>query len=139
VLAKVDRPRDLAAANFNSPGQVVLSGTPDAIEQATEEAKKAGGEESRAVTSFRRVPLAALEGAARGLAEALDRVEIRPARFPILANATAREAQSPDEIRVTLREQLLSPVLWEQSVRRSSRKACAASWRSARAACCAGW
>jgi len=117
VLAKVNRPRDLAAANFNSPGQVVLSGTADAIEQATEEAKKAGAKKvvPLQVSAAFHSPL--MEGAARGLAEALDQVEIRPARFPILANATAREAQSPDEIRVTLREQLLKPVLWEQSVR----------------------
>lgn len=117
VLEAVGRPRDLAAANFNSPGQVVLSGTPGALERATEEAKKAGAKKvvPLQVSAAFHSPL--MESAARGLAEALDRVEIRPARFPIVANATAREVQSPDEIRVTLREQLLSPVLWEQSVR----------------------
>ena len=117
VLEAVGRPRDLAAANFNSPGQVVLSGTPEALERATEEAKKAGAKKvvPLQVSAAFHSPL--MESAARGLAEALDRVEIRPARFPIVANATAREAQSPDEIRVTLRDQLLSPVLWEPSVR----------------------
>jgi len=117
VLEAVGRPRDLAAANVNSPGQVVLSGTPEALELATEEAKRAGAKKvvPLQVSAAFHSPL--MESAARGLAEALDQVEIRPARFPIVANATAREAQSPDEIRVTLRDQLLSPVLWEPSVR----------------------
>ncbi len=117
VLQAVAAPRDLAAANFNSPGQVVLSGTPEALERATVEAKKAGAKKvvPLHVSAAFHSPL--MESAARGLAEALDQVEIRPARFPIYANATALPAQSPDEIRVTLREQLLSPVLWEQTVR----------------------
>jgi [acyl-carrier-protein] S-malonyltransferase len=117
VLAAVNRPRDLAAANFNSPGQVVLSGTPEGLALATEEAKKQGAKKviPLQVSAAFHSPL--MEGAARGLAEALDRVEIRPARFPVVANATAREAQAPDEIRATLKEQLLAPVLWEPSVR----------------------
>jgi len=117
LLEAVALPRDLAAANFNSPGQVVLSGTPAALERATEEAKKLGAKKivPLQVSAAFHSPL--MEGAARGLAQALDQVEIRPARFPIYANATARPVQSPDEIRVTLREQLLRPVLWEQTVR----------------------
>ncbi len=105
VLEAVGLPRDLAAANFNSPGQVVLSGTPEGAKKIV----------PLQVSAAFHSPL--MEAAARGLAEALDLVEIRPARFPIYANATARPAQSPDEIRVTLREQLLRPVLWEQTVR----------------------
>jgi [acyl-carrier-protein] S-malonyltransferase len=117
VLRAVNAPRDLAAANFNSPGQVVLSGTPEALARAAEEAKKAGAKKivPLQVSAAFHSPL--MESAARGLAEALDRVEIRPARFPVYANATAKPVQSPDEIRVTLRDQLLSPVLWEQTVR----------------------
>ncbi len=117
VLAAVAAPRDLAAANFNSPGQVVLSGTPEALERATEEAKKAGAKKIVPLNVSAAFHSPLMESAARGLAEALDLIEIRPARFPIVANATARPAQSPDEIRVTLREQLLMPVLWEQTVR----------------------
>jgi [acyl-carrier-protein] S-malonyltransferase len=118
VLAAVGAPRDLAAANYNSPGQVVLSGTPEALEKASEEARKAGAKKivPLSVSAAFHSPL--MERAARGLAEALEKVEIRPARFPVIANVSARPVQSPDEIRVALREQLLSPVLWEQTVRR---------------------
>ena len=117
VLLAVGLPRDLAAANFNSPGQVVLSGTPGALQRATEEARKLGAKKVVPLQVGAAFHSPLMESAARGLSEALDLVEIRPARFPIYANATARPAQSPDEIRVTLREQLLRPVLWEQTVR----------------------
>jgi [acyl-carrier-protein] S-malonyltransferase len=117
VLAAVARPRDLAAANFNSPGQIVLSGTREALDRASEEAKKAGAKKivPLQVSAAFHSPL--MESAARGLGQALEAVEIRPARFPVYANASARPVQSPEDIRVSLREQLLRPVLWEQAVR----------------------
>ena len=117
VLAAVGAPRDLAAANYNSPGQVVLSGTPQALERASEEARKAGAKKIVPLNVSAAFHSPLMERAARGLAEALESVEIRPARFPIYANVTGRPVQSPDEIRVTLEEQLLKPVLWEQTVR----------------------
>jgi [acyl-carrier-protein] S-malonyltransferase len=117
VLAAVARSRDLAAANFNSPGQVVLSGTREALDRASEEAKKAGAKKivPLQVSAAFHSPL--MESAARGLGQALEAIEIRPARFPVYANASARPVQSPEDIRVSLREQLLRPVLWEQTVR----------------------
>lgn len=117
VVQAVGAPRDLAAANYNSPGQIVLSGTREALARATEEAKKAGAKKvvPLQVSAAFHSPL--MEGAARGLAAALDSVEIRPARFPVYANASARPVVSPDAIRAALREQLLKPVLWEQTVR----------------------
>jgi [acyl-carrier-protein] S-malonyltransferase len=117
LLAAIGAPNDLAAANYNSPGQVVLSGTREALDRASGAARSAGAKKvvSLNVSAAFHSPL--MERAARGLAEALGKVEIRPARFPIYANATARPVQSPDEIRETLREQLLKPVLWEQTVR----------------------
>ena len=117
VLAKVSAPRDLAAANYNSPGQVVLSGTPEALARASEEALKAGAKKIVPLNVSAAFHSPLMKRAAVGLAEALEKVEIRPARFPVYANATARPVQSPDEIRVTLEEQLLKPVLWEQTVR----------------------
>lgn len=117
VVASVGAPRDLAAANYNSPGQVVLSGTPEALERASEGARKAGAKKlvPLQVSAAFHSPL--MEGAARALADALDKVEVRRAEFPVYANVSARPVQEPDEIRATLREQLLKPVLWEQTLR----------------------
>ena len=117
VLKAVNAPDDLAAANYNSPGQVVLSGTPEAILKATEEAKRAGAKKvvPLQVSAAFHSPL--MKGASRGLEEAIGKATISPASFPVYANVTAGPVTQPDEIRSTLSKQLLSPVLWEQTMR----------------------
>jgi [acyl-carrier-protein] S-malonyltransferase len=55
--------------------------------------------------------------AAERLAAELERTPIRPARMPVVANVSARPVQTADEIRRALLAQVVSPVLWEQSVR----------------------
>jgi [acyl-carrier-protein] S-malonyltransferase len=117
VLRQVNAPRDIAAANYNSPGQVVLSGTPEAVARASEEAKKAGAKRvvPLQVSAAFHSPL--MEAASRGLNEAIDKTKVAGARFPVYANVSAQPVTEPDAIRHTLREQLLSPVLWEQTMR----------------------
>lgn len=117
VLRRVDAPNDLAAANYNSPGQVVLSGTPAAVERASEEAKRAGAKKviPLQVSAAFHSPL--MEAASRSLNEAIGLANISGAAFPIYANVTAAPVSKPEQIRETLRKQLLSPVLWEQTIR----------------------
>jgi [acyl-carrier-protein] S-malonyltransferase len=117
LLRRVNAPNDLAAANYNSPGQVVLSGTPEAVLAASEEAKRLGAKKvvPLQVSAAFHSPLMA--GASRGLEEGIERARISPAAFPVYANVTAAPVTRPEEIRETLRKQLLSPVLWEQTIR----------------------
>ena len=117
VLRAVDAPQDLAAANYNSPGQVVLSGTREALDRAAEEAKRLGAKKvvPLQVSAAFHSPL--MGAAARGLALALDRVTIRPPHVPIYANVSAEPLSDPEAIRTALKEQLLRPVLWEQTMR----------------------
>jgi [acyl-carrier-protein] S-malonyltransferase len=117
VLAVVNAPRDLAAANYNSPGQVVLSGTPAALERAAEAARAAGAKRVIPLTVSAAFHSPLMEAAARRLGEALDRVEISRARFPVYANASAEPVVEAEAIREALRRQLLMPVLWEQTIR----------------------
>ncbi|HKW50803.1 MAG TPA: ACP S-malonyltransferase, partial [Candidatus Eisenbacteria bacterium] len=117
LLRTVDAPRDLAAANYNSPGQVVLSGTPEAVARASDEARRAGAKKvvPLQVSAAFHSPL--MEAASRGLEEAIARAPISRAGFPVYANVTAAPVTDPEAIRDTLRKQLLSPVLWEQTMR----------------------
>lgn len=117
VLRAVDAPHDLAAANYNSPGQVVLSGTPEALARGVEEAKRAGAKKVIPLTVSAAFHSPLMEAAGRGLSEAIAKVAIRPARFPVYANVSAAPVREPDAIRETLEKQLLKPVLWEQTVR----------------------
>ncbi|HEU4764864.1 MAG TPA: ACP S-malonyltransferase [Candidatus Eisenbacteria bacterium] len=117
VLRAVDAPRDLAAANYNSPGQVVLSGTPEALARATDEAKRLGAKRVVPLTVSAAFHSPLMEAAARGLALALDQVAFLRPRFPVYANVSAKPVREPEEARATLKEQLLQPVLWEQTMR----------------------
>lgn len=99
------------AANFNAPGQVVISGDAAAVRRAAELAKERGGRALPLnVSGAFHSPL--MEEARDGLAEALGGLAIEKPRCPVYLNATARPTTDPKEIREGLLEQLLAPVLW---------------------------
>jgi [acyl-carrier-protein] S-malonyltransferase len=104
-------------ANLNAPGQVVISGEVAAVERACELARARGARRAirLEVSGAFHSPL--MESAAQGLAEALDRVELREAICPIVCNVEARPVRQADEIRAALRAQLLGAVRWEDSMR----------------------
>jgi [acyl-carrier-protein] S-malonyltransferase len=105
------------AANLNAPGQVVISGEPAAVDAACEAAKARGAKRAirLEVSGAFHSPL--MSSAAKGLGEALDAVTIRDGACPIVSNAWAKPVRRSDEIREALREQLLAPVRWEESMR----------------------
>ena len=108
----------VVAANYNAPGQVVISGEIAAVERACEGARARGARRAirLEVSGAFHSPLMA--SAAQGLQQALDRVTLRDARCPILANVTGEPVRRADEIRTALVRQLLGAVRWERSVRR---------------------
>jgi [acyl-carrier-protein] S-malonyltransferase len=104
------------AANFNSPGQIVVSGSVTGVRKAMELAKTRGAKivKELPVSGAFHSPL--MKSAQTGLKAALDRTEIRDAAVPVYANVTARPERHADEIRSLLYRQLTSPVRWEESV-----------------------
>ncbi|NOT34468.1 MAG: ACP S-malonyltransferase, partial [Candidatus Eisenbacteria bacterium] len=105
------------AANFNAPGQVVISGEVAAVDRACELAKAQGARRAirLEVSGAFHSPLMA--SAAQGLAEALDAVTIHDARCPIVSNVSATPQRQADAIRFALKEQLLGAVRWEDTMR----------------------
>jgi len=105
------------AANLNAPGQVVISGDIAAVEKACALAKAQGAKRAirLEVSGAFHSPLMA--SAARGLNEALDAVSLRDAACPVIVNAWAKPAVKAEEIRAALKQQLLSPVRWESSMK----------------------
>ncbi len=103
-------------ANYNAPGQVVISGDAEAVDRAT--ARVRGRAIPLPVSGAFHSPL--MEYAREGLGEVLDAVEIQEPKCPVYLNVTGEPSTDPDEIRQRLMEQLLSPVLWAQSLRRMS-------------------
>ena len=116
VSAEASADGIVQAANFNSPGQVVVSGTLAGVYKAMELAKTRGAKivKELPVSGAFHSPL--MESARAGLTAALDRTEIRDALVPVYANVTARPMRFADEIRNLLIRQLISPVRWEESV-----------------------
>jgi [acyl-carrier-protein] S-malonyltransferase len=104
------------AANFNSPGQIVVSGSSTGVRKAMELAKTRGAKivKELPVSGAFHSPL--MESARAGLKAALDKMEIRDASVPVYANVTARPMHFADEIRDLLIRQLVNPVKWEESV-----------------------
>jgi [acyl-carrier-protein] S-malonyltransferase len=105
-------------ANFNSPGQVVISGKKESVKTAGEELKTAGAKRviPLAVSAPFHCPL--MQPAADRLKIELDKVEIKDANIPVLANVTADYVLNGQEIRDLLIKQVTSPVLWEESVKK---------------------
>ncbi len=106
----------LVPANFNCPGQVVLSGTEIACERALEVAQKVGLRATPlTVAGAFHSPL--MQPAADQLAEALDEVTWHEIRCPVVSNVTARPHEpDPEAIKRRLVEQLTHPVRWSQSM-----------------------
>jgi [acyl-carrier-protein] S-malonyltransferase len=103
-------------ANDNAPGQVVISGTADAVARAGEIAKTKGAKRAMplAVSAPFHCPL--MQPAADKMREALADVTIRPPAIPIVANVTASETSEPETIRRLLFEQVTGRVRWRESV-----------------------
>lgn len=105
-------------ANLNCPGQIVISGSKNGVELASAKAKEGGAK--------RVIPLdvsgpfhSSLMKPAAGRFEAiLDSISVKNAGIPVIANVTAEPMSDASEIKNRLIEQLYSPVLWEDSVRK---------------------
>jgi [acyl-carrier-protein] S-malonyltransferase len=108
----------VVAANYNSPGQVVISGEVTAVEKAMELAKAAGAKRAMRlnVSGAFHSPLMAV--ARSGLEDALDQARLVDPAFPVYANVTAEPVNDADEARRLLLDQLTSPVAWTRVMER---------------------
>lgn len=99
-------------ANFNSPGQVVVSGDKAAIAKIVAEAKSFGARMAKPLPVSGAFHSPLMQPAADQLAEALKLAEIRSPKFTVISNVTAKPHGEPESIRDLLAKQLLSPVRW---------------------------
>ncbi len=108
----------VVAANFNSPGQVVISGEIPAVVAAMAACKEAGAKRAirLPVSGAFHSPL--MGPATEGLLEALAKVTVNDARVPVIANVDASPVTQAVDVRDRLGRQLLGAVRWEESMRR---------------------
>ena len=105
-------------ANLLGPGNIVVSGEKAAIETMRRLAETAGATKVIPLLVAGAFHTEIMRPADQHLARALDEVDIRVPRIPVISNVDATWHPAPADIRKTLVRQVLSPVLWEDSVRR---------------------
>ena len=105
-------------ANFNCPGQIVVSGEVAAVEKCCELAKAKGAKRAMMLPVSAPFHCALLKGAGEKLAKELETVEVRDMQIPVITNVTADYVPSKDDIKDILVKQVSNSVLWEDSIRR---------------------
>ncbi|MCJ7553257.1 MAG: ACP S-malonyltransferase [Ignavibacteriaceae bacterium] len=103
-------------ANFNSPGQIVISGSVEGVRKAMELCKAGGAKmvKELVVSGAFHSPL--MQSAKDSLLVALNTTNIYDSKLPIYANVTAKPVTRKEEIKKLLHQQVTSPVRWEETI-----------------------
>jgi [acyl-carrier-protein] S-malonyltransferase len=117
ICAQISAEGDIVvAANYNCPGQLVISGSVRGIERACEAMKAAGAKRALPLPVGGAFHSPLMQSAQAALAEAIERTTFHEARCPVYQNVDARPHTAPAEIRANLLAQLTAPVRWTQLV-----------------------
>lgn len=120
VIEKVceETPGMVSVANYNCPGQTVITGEEAAVNKAAEKLKEAGAKRCVPLKVSGPFHSPMLSGAGEKLGEALAEVEIHDIAVPYLANVTADYVTRKEDVKDLLVKQVSSSVRWQQSVER---------------------
>jgi [acyl-carrier-protein] S-malonyltransferase len=117
VCAEASGAGIVVPANYNAPGQIVISGEVGGVEQAMALSKEAGAKRTIRLNVSGAFHSPLMDVAAPGLAEALNAESPRAPRFAVYANVTAEPVTGAARARKLLLDQLTSPVRWTDEVR----------------------
>ncbi len=109
---------EVQVANYNCPGQIVISGKKEAVEEGAEKCKEAGAKRTVMLNVSGPFHSDLLKGAGTKLQAVLDEIEIKTPEIPYVANATAEYVTEQAEILPLLVKQVSTSVRWQQSVER---------------------
>lgn len=119
ICAEVRRPGEvLQAANLLCPGNIAVSGHRAALARLEQPAMDAGAMKVIPLSVAGAFHTSLMEPAVSSLADALAATDISRSRLPVISNVDAAPHQDADDFRQLLGRQVVSPVLWEDSVRR---------------------
>lgn len=107
----------VAPANYNCPGQTVISGETKAIERAIELAKEMGAKRALSIGVNGPFHTCLMKPAGEGLSKVLRQVHWQKPKIPVIANVDAKEVLDIDRLIQTLIAQVSGTVQWEQTVR----------------------
>lgn len=115
VIEPIDR---VTIANYNCPGQIVITGAAKAVEEAAEKLKEAGAKKVIPLNVSGPFHSPLLKKAGEELLKELEQVETHPLTIPYVTNVTAEYVKDNKEIKALLGRQVASSVRWEQSIRK---------------------
>ena len=118
ICAKVEGV--VIAANYNCPGQLVISGAIEAVNEACSQLKEAGARRALILPVGGAFHSPLMEPARQELAEAIEAASFNKPRCPIYQNVDAKPHTCPTEIKQNLMAQLTSPVRWTQTIEQMS-------------------
>lgn len=103
-------------ANYNCPGQIVISGKKEAVDEAAEKLKEAGAKRVIPLNVSGPFHSAMLATAGKELGKVLEGVTLHKLKIPYVTNVTAEYVEDPAETKALLEKQISSSVRWQQSV-----------------------
>lgn len=103
-------------ANMNCPGQIVVSGSKEGVEQLVARVKEIGAKRAIPLEVSGPFHSSLMKPAAQKLEGQLSTINIQDAKVPVIANVTARPVTDRTQISSLLVEQVYSPVLWQDSI-----------------------
>jgi len=103
-------------ANYNAPGQIVIAGEMAAVGKAAQIAKEKGAKMVVKLNVSGPFHTGLLQPAADRLAEELKRISVKNMKIPVYTNLTASRVLDKDDIKYILKEQVISPVRWEEII-----------------------
>ena len=114
----------VAPANYNGGGQIVIAGAKEAVARAVALAKERGAKRVLDLPVSAPFHCELMRPAAERLSETLDPIPMRPLSLGVITNVEAEVNQDPARVKPLLAEQAVSPVRWEETVRRLEALGC---------------
>jgi [acyl-carrier-protein] S-malonyltransferase len=116
-VAELCREFDIEAANFNAPGQIIVSGEKTKVEAAIAAAKDRGVKKAVPLNVAGAYHSRLMEPARAAFAAYLENVPFAAPQFPVFSNTTGQAITEPAAIKAALVKQIVSSVLWEDCMR----------------------
>jgi [acyl-carrier-protein] S-malonyltransferase len=122
LVKELALPNDLWAANFNCPGQIVISGTLKGIQKATEAAKARGAKRVLPLQVYGAFHSGLMASAEKKLRKHVEAANIKDSDIEFVMNVPGDFVSGSDQIKENLVRQVTMPVRWEQGIRQMDRK-----------------
>lgn len=119
---------DIEAANFNAPGQIIVSGEKSKIDAAVAAAKERGIKKIIPLNVAGAYHSRLMEPARAAFAAFLEKISFAAPKFTVFSNTTGRSVATPTEIKAALVKQVVSSVLWEDCMRAAAAAGATEFW-----------